>query len=65
MLNENWFWINCNTYIKISDTVDPVGFEQRFNEDFSQKMADYIADNKLQVEGYSHYKLEPIIGCTL
>jgi len=60
MLNENWFWINCNTYVKISDTVDPVGFEQRFNEDFSQKMTDYIAENKLQVDGYGHYKLEPI-----
>jgi len=60
MLNENWFWINCNTYIKISDTVDPVAFEHRFNKDFSRKMAAYIADNNLQVEGYSYYKLEPI-----
>ncbi len=44
MLNENWFWINCNTYIKISDTVDPVAFEHRFNKDFSRKMAAYIAE---------------------
>ncbi|MCB2207225.1 MAG: ABC transporter permease [Bacteroidetes bacterium] len=60
MLNENWFWVNCNTYVKISDSVNPVEFERRFNIDFNRKMADYIANNNLQVDGYSHYKLEPI-----
>ncbi len=60
LLNDNWFWINSNTYVKLADTVNPVEFGKRFNQVFSQKMAEYIVNNNLQVEGYSRYKLEPI-----
>jgi len=60
MLMEDWFWVSCYTYIKLADTVNPSDFEKRFNEVFSQKMAEYIVDNNLQIEGYSRYKLEPI-----
>jgi len=60
MLLEDWFWINCYTYIKLADTVNISDFQKRFNDVFSEKMAEYILDKNLQIEGYSRYKLEPI-----
>lgn len=59
-LNQNWFWINCYTYLRLSDTVHPKQLEQRMNIFMDSAIRSYIRKENIQLEGYAKVYLQPI-----
>ena len=59
-LRDNWFWINCYTYLRLSDTVKPKALEQRMNTFVDTSIKSYIQKEKLQIVGYAKVYLQPI-----
>ena len=59
-LHNNWFWINCYTYLRLSDTVHPKVLEQRINTYVDTSIRNYIQRERLQIGGYARVYLQPI-----
>ena len=57
---NDWFRITWYTYFKIADTVDPAQINQRINKYTNEKISEFIDENELQVQGYTHFDAEPI-----
>ena len=60
MLNSDWFWMNCYTYVKLSDKVSGAEFEYELNEFATKKIADFIKKEEIKISGYTNYSLESI-----
>jgi len=60
MLNADWFWMNCYTYIKLSDQVSKADFEYELNEFATKKIAEFIEKEEINISGYTNYSLESI-----
>jgi putative ABC transport system permease protein len=60
MLNKDWFWLNCYTYIKVAVTVDINQLTERINVFTNSKIDQYIDSTKAEVRGYYKFNIEPI-----
>ena len=60
ILEHDYFWMTCYTYVKLADTVNPDDFEYRFNEFERVGEAAYIQEEKLNVVGSMQYFLESV-----
>ncbi|MCF6170190.1 MAG: ABC transporter permease [Bacteroidales bacterium] len=56
----DWFRLVWYTYFKVADTVDPSRLESRINQFTDEKISTFIRERDLQVQGYTHYNIEPI-----
>jgi putative ABC transport system permease protein len=62
MMKQDWFWLNCYTYMKVNDSVDIASLEQRFNDYVTSEVDDFIDSAGVEVEGYTLYHFEPVTG---
>jgi len=60
MLNSDWFWMNCYTYVKLSDNVSKADFEYELNEFATKKIVEFIEKEEINISGYTSYALESI-----
>ncbi len=59
-LRDNWFWINCYTYLRLSDTTQPKVLERQINTFVDTSIRNYIRKNDIQMGGYDKVYLQPI-----
>ena len=59
-LNNNWFWMNCYTYVELADTVNVRTFTQRTNYFVDTAMQHYMRKQKIKIDGYSRLNYQPI-----
>jgi len=59
-LRNNWFWINCYTYLRLSDTIQPKVLEQQINTFVDTSIRNYIRKNDIHIGGYDKVYLQPI-----
>lgn len=60
MLNKDWFWLNCYTYIKVADTVDIKSLLARINSFTDENINKFVDSTKVEVRGYYQFELEPV-----
>ena len=60
LLNSDWFWMNCYTYIKLKDGVDYQEFEYTLNEFAIKKIGDYLKEEDITINGSTNFALEKI-----
>ena len=60
MLEKDWFWFTCYTYIKVADTVDVASLERRFNDYAIEQISAFIDSAGVKIDGYTHYNFEPV-----
>jgi len=60
ILEHDYFWMTCYTYVKLADTVNPVDFEYRFNEFERVGEAAFIQEEELNMVGSMQYFLESV-----
>lgn len=58
--SEDWFRLTWYTYFKIDDTIDPSTLESRINDYTDKRISNFIQENDIQINGYTHYNIEPI-----
>ena len=61
-LKQDWFWLNCYTYIKVADTVDINKLSENINAFTDVKLGHYVDSTKAEVNGYYEFNLEPVAG---
>lgn len=59
-LSEDWFWINCYTYLRLADTVHPKHLEKKINLFVDSAVGQYIRKQNLNIVGYTKVFLQPI-----
>lgn len=59
-LKKDWFWLNCYTYIKVSDTTDIALLSERINQFTEVKIDKFVDSTKAEVRGYYKFNLEKI-----
>jgi len=59
-LHNNWFWINCYTYLQLADTVNLKQFQTRVNLFVNRSIHEYVKQEGLQIEGTAKMQLQPI-----
>ena len=60
MMNKDWFWLICHTYVKVGPDVDVADLEKRFNEYASNKINSFIDSAGITIDGYTVYRFEPV-----
>ncbi|MEJ2595508.1 MAG: ABC transporter permease [bacterium] len=60
MMDKDWFWLNCYTYVKLADTVDVESFEKRFNAFAMSEIKAFIDSAGVKIDGYTRYNFEPV-----
>jgi len=60
MLEKDWFWFTCYTYIKVADTVDVASLEKRFNSYAIKQISAFIDSAGVEIDGYTVYNFEPV-----
>ena len=59
-MSESWFRMNVLTYVKLSDTVDAIDLETRFNDYVSDEMTAFIDSAGVKIDGYTFYHFEHV-----
>lgn len=57
---DDWFRLTWYTYFRIADSIDPTLIDKRINDYTDKRINEFIAENELQVQGYTLYKAEPV-----
>ncbi len=60
MLERDYFWMTCYTYIKLADSVDLPDFTYRINELQRKGERAFLQEENLNIEGNLHYLVEPL-----
>jgi len=60
MMNQDWFRLNCHSYIKVNEGIDIADLERRFNEYAEDKINAFIDSAGVSIKGYTVYRFEPI-----
>lgn len=60
-LNQNWFWINSNTYVKLADNINIKAFEQSANYLVDSSEQHYIQKEHIKISGKTKIHLQPIV----
>lgn len=60
LLNNDWFWMNCYTYVKLKQGTDYHDFEYTLNEFSIKKINVYVENEELSISGYTDFSLEKI-----
>lgn len=60
LLNSDWFWLNCYTYIKVADTADIRQLSKTINQYTDAKLDHFVDSTKAQVRGYYQFNFEPV-----
>lgn len=60
LLNRDWFWMNCYTYIKLKDGVDNQDFEYELNEYSVKKISEFLEKEEITINGSTNFALEKI-----
>lgn len=60
LLNNDWFWMNSYTYVKLKDNVDARNFEFELNEYSIAEIIKFIEKEDINISGYTSYYLEKI-----
>ena len=59
-LNKDWFWLNCYTYIKVSDTSNITRLSENINNYADVKLEHFIDSTNSEVRGYYKFNLEKV-----
>lgn len=60
LLNSDWFWMTCYTYIKLKEGINPKDFEYELNEFTIAAIREFIEDENINLNGYTNFYLENI-----
>ena len=60
MLNADWFWMICYTYVKLREGTNPIDFEYELNEFSIVEINKFIEKEKITINGYTDFSLEEI-----
>lgn len=60
LLNSDWFWMNCYTYVKLKQGSDYHDFEFQLNEYSQREIRAFIEKEEINLNGYTDYSLERV-----
>ncbi len=60
LLNSDWFWMNCYTYVKLKPETNYHDFENALNDFSGREIKKFVEKAKININGYTDYSLEKI-----
>ena len=60
LLNSDWFWMSCYTYVKLHQNIDYHDFENSLNEYSTKEIKYFIEREDININGNTDYSLEKI-----
>lgn len=60
LLNRDWFWMNCYTYVKLKKGINSDDFEYALNEFTRVKIREFLVEEEINISGSTNFSVEKI-----